>query len=240
MNIKKIMLLGTICAILSVTALPITTYATQINFNTNINQQTSNVMSDQQKTLMQNYQVNLDKKYNALMSKEKNDKITRTIFTDRKASISSGIQPMFSGTYPTRDGVILVTADSSFMGYHYGHAGIIWTSTTTIESQPSGGVERYPNNWNTRYNTVWGISCTDTSVAQDNDASNWCANQVGKPYNYNFFNTGTRNSFYCSQLVWASFHDMYGIDIDTNSSIPGIIVPVDLPTEPAVYTLYEQ
>ena len=39
---------------------------------------------------------------------------------------------------------------------------------------------------------------------------------LGKPYNYNYFNVSTRKKFYCSQLVWAAFKDNYGIDLDTS------------------------
>mgnify|MGYP000667615471 len=53
-----------------------------------------------------------------------------------------------TGTYPTRYGVILVTADKYKGLIPTGHAGIIWTSSTIVESL-SNGVTTGPNDWNT-------------------------------------------------------------------------------------------
>lgn len=210
----------------------------------------SSTLTAQQQQMVKQSQPNVDKEYNAMIARSNGDK---SKYYDPKASSSTtamtGSSMMTTdslataesfGTYPTRDGVMLVTADSSSLGYHYGHAGIIWTASTTVESMSDTGVQYFDNDWDSRYSTVEGITCSETTADQDNAASNWCAGQVGKPYNWNFFYTSTRNSFYCSQLVWASFHDLYGIDIDQNSSVLGAIVPVDLPTEPNIWIIYEK
>lgn len=192
-------------------------------------------MSVNQQNLLKQGQAKVDKSYNLFINTEKNKKI---IYKDKKAVKTNGINLMeSSGTYPTRSGVILVTSDSNTLGIHYGHAGIVWNPSTTVESM-SDGVQRLPNMWNSRYNNVQGISVSETTSEQDEKASDWCDTQVGKPYNWNFFNTSTRNKFYCSQLVWAAYKDLYNINIDSKSSIPGVIIPVDLPNQPNVYTVY--
>lgn len=143
------------------------------------------------------------------------------------------------GTYPTRWGVIMVTSDS-FMGLPLGHAAIIWLADTVVESV-SSGVTTGPNDWNVSKHECFGVTCRDTTADQDNDASNWCHSQIGKPYNYNYFNIDTRSSFYCAQLVWASFKDLYGIDMNTSeySSILGNPVhPMELVNTPENYTIY--
>ena len=62
-----------------------------------------------------------------------------------------------SSYYPTRAGIILVTTDGSF-GSLVGHAGIIWSSKTTIESFPSTGVKKFKNDWDSRYKKVWAVT----------------------------------------------------------------------------------
>ncbi|MEY8443081.1 YiiX/YebB-like N1pC/P60 family cysteine hydrolase [Lactococcus ileimucosae] len=38
--------------------------------------------------------------------------------------------------------------------------------------------------------------------------------QVGKPYNLNFWNIKQKNSFYCSQLVWAAYYYTTRVNLD--------------------------
>lgn len=143
-----------------------------------------------------------------------------------------------TGSYPTRYGVILVTADKYKGLIPTGHAAIIWTSTTVVESL-SNGVTTGPNDWNTSKTSCYGISVRGTTVDEDNDASNWCYRQLGKPYNFNYFNVDTREKFYCSQLVWAAFKDNYGIDLDTSDF--GVAVhPMELVNSSNTYTIYQK
>lgn len=141
-----------------------------------------------------------------------------------------------TGTYPTRYGVILVTADKYKGLIPTGHAGIIWTSSTIVESL-SNGVTTGPNDWNTSKTSCYGISVKGTTVDEDNEASNWCYRQLGKPYNYNYFNVSTRKKFYCSQLVWAAFKDNYGIDLDT-SDFGDAVHPMELVNSSKTYTIF--
>ena len=143
-----------------------------------------------------------------------------------------------TGTYPTRYGVILVTADKYKGLIPTGHAGIIWTSSTIVESL-SNGVTTGPNDWNTSKTSCYGISVKGSTVDEDNEASNWCYRQLGKPYNYNYFNVSTRKKFYCSQLVWAAFKDNYGIDLDT-SDFGDAVHPMELVNSSKTYTIYKK
>ena len=72
------------------------------------------------------------------------------------------------------------------------------------------------NNWYAVKPHVWGMTTRDDASTQDSAAADWVKAQLGKPYSYNY-NMGTRSSFYCSQLVWASFRDTNGIDLNTSS-----------------------
>lgn len=126
-----------------------------------------------------------------------------------------GLTPMSAyGYYPTRKGVILATSDAYKGLIPTGHAAIIYTSTTVVESL-SGGVTTGSNRWNETKNQAYGVSVSSTTATQDATAANWTYRQIGKPYNWNYLDTGTRSKFYCSQLVWASFKDNFGIDLDT-------------------------
>jgi hypothetical protein len=61
----------------------------------------------------------------------------------------------------------------------------------------------------------------------------YCLAQVGKPYNLNFLNAETEDSFYCSQLAYKAYQQI-GIDLNTGlamEQIPGtntIIYPQEI------------
>lgn len=133
-----------------------------------------------------------------------------------------------SGIYPTYKGFYLVTKDGKF-GDLVGHAGIIYSSTTTVESFPKSddvadGVHTYANNWNTRYNTVYGLSA-DVTLETREAAADRAYSHIGKPYNWNFLSPNKTDAFYCSQLVYEAYK--YVADIDLNEG-GGIVFPIDL------------
>lgn len=125
------------------------------------------------------------------------------------------------GNYPTRKGVILVTDDKYKGLLPLGHAAIIYSSTTVVESTLNG-VTTGPNNWSTSKQTCSGVTVIGTTASQDSKAANWCYDQIGKPYNYNFLNPYTRSKFYCSQLVYAAFLDNFDIDLDTSKFLVAV------------------
>ena len=61
----------------------------------------------------------------------------------------------------------------------------------------------------------------------------YCLAQIGKPYNLNFLNSETEESFYCSQLAYKAYQQV-GIDLNTGlamEQIPGtnaIIYPQEI------------
>ena len=81
---------------------------------------------------------------------------------------------------------------------------------------------------------------TATQVALSSPtAANWSYNQRGKPYNWNYLNTGTRSAFYCSHLVWASFKDNFGVDLNTSAWL-GAVHPMELVDTPKTYLIWRK
>lgn len=120
------------------------------------------------------------------------------------------------GKYPTRKGVILVTDDKYLDIIPLGHAAIIYTSTKVVESL-ADGVVTGNNDWNIARDQAYGITVTSTTSSQDAAAADYCYGKRGYPYNYNYTNVTPRNTFYCSQLVWAAYKDLYSIDLNTSA-----------------------
>lgn len=69
---------------------------------------------------------------------------------------------------------------------------------------------------NSVFYVIW--ACGSGSRADDDAglaAARYAEHQVGKPYNWNFLNRNTVDSFYCSQLCWRSWLEQgYKIDYD--------------------------
>jgi len=155
-----------------------------------------------------------------------------------KTNSSISIMRSSSGTYPTRSGVILVTADKYKGLIPTGHAAIIWSSKTVVESL-SNGVTTGKNDWNTTKSTCYGVAVSGTTAVQDSAAANWAYKQIGKPYNWNYLDKWTRSKFYCSQLIYAAYKDLYNIDLDT-SAFGSAIHPLELVSSSKTYTIYQK
>ncbi len=143
--------------------------------------------------------------------------------------------------YPTRKGQILITNDAYKGLIPTGHSAIVYSSTQVVESV-SSVVVMGKNDWWSSKNSSAAGSVSSTTTTQDADAAEWCKGQVGKPYNYNYFNTGTRSSFYCSQLVWASFLDKYGVNLNTNvysTPLGNPVHPLELLANDLTYISYK-
>lgn len=139
-------------------------------------------------------------------------------------------------SYPIRKGVILITGDKYKNLIPSGHAAIIYSSSEVVESLENG-VVLGKNNWNSSHGTVTGLSVNRTSAFQDAKAADWCYSQRGKPYNFNFFDKYTRSSFYCSQLVWAAYFDLHGVDLDT-PAFGSAVYPGELAASSYTNTIY--
>lgn len=131
------------------------------------------------------------------------------------ASMTTKAATVQKGAYPTRTGVILVTPDAYKNLIPTGHAAMVLNKSLVVESLSSGVVIR-SNNWKSTKKTVYGVTVKATTCAQDTKAAQWCTNQIGKPYNWNYFDTTTRKKFYCSHLIWAAYLDLYQINMNTN------------------------
>lgn len=55
---------------------------------------------------------------------------------------------------------------------------------------------------------------------QSASISSYALEQKGDPYNWNFFDKYTEDSFYCSQLVWAAYFRNGGTDFDDRIDLP--------------------
>lgn len=135
-----------------------------------------------------------------------------------------------NGYFPgsIKKGQPLVTMDSSTCEEipFIGHAGIVYSEYNTIEANPfrTDGVHYGdPDDWWCK-KTLYILSSKDTSNMSD--AANYSNKQIGKRYNWSFWDHETTDSFYCSQLVWRSYLDGLGIDL-----CPGalnVIYPSDI------------
>lgn len=141
-----------------------------------------------------------------------------------------------SGKYPTRQGAILVTSDAYKGLIPTGHAAIVFSKTSVVESL-SDGVTIGKNNWKQTKNKFYGVSVTKTSAKDDRKAARWCYKQKGKSYNYNFLNVKTRKKFYCSQLIYAAFLDNFNIDLNT-SLFGAAIHPMEIVDSPQTIVSY--
>ena len=141
------------------------------------------------------------------------------------------------GDYPTRSGAILVTEDAFAYGI-VGHAAIVYNTDKLLHATADGIVVSQ-NNWKTaRVRGVAAMAVRDTTYSQDVLVSEWCYKQMGKPYNYNFFNKDSRDKFYCSQLVYAGYLENTGVDLDTSANTYKAIAPYELITSPETYLIY--
>ncbi|GFZ32937.1 hydrolase [Clostridium zeae] len=185
------------------------------------------------------------KKLNEALANKKVVNDPKVSATKSLTSQTSSLTAISGGTYPTRKGVILVTDDKYSGIIPLGHGAIVYSASEVVEALNTGVVIG-KNNWNTTRNSCAAGTVTSTTVDQDAAAAEWCKSKVGTPYNYDYYNMSTRSKFYCSQLVWASFKDNYGIDLNTDSydistfgyTIASAIHPTELLTNDKVVVTY--
>ncbi|MDR3568219.1 MAG: YiiX/YebB-like N1pC/P60 family cysteine hydrolase [Syntrophobacteraceae bacterium] len=75
------------------------------------------------------------------------------------------------------------------------------------------------------YGVAYPLSGRNLSVEQEEAVrqrvARYCLAQVGKPYNFNFLNSSTEDSFYCSQLAYRAYLKN-SIDLNTGKGAPAI------------------
>lgn len=77
--------------------------------------------------------------------------------------------------------------------------------------------------------TFYGIACpvegkglSENKKAEIRDSvAKYCVAQAGKPYNLNFLNSKTEDTFYCSQLVYLAYLKN-GINLNTDLGVPHV------------------
>lgn len=194
--------------------------------------------------IFMNYQVKADNGeaiFDQQTLEEVESKIEgKRIFQDKSYDGSENIKAERrpTGVYPTRKGVILVTKDKYKDLIPTGHAAIIYTKTSVIESL-SKGVVKGKKDWNKTKTTCYGVTVKSTEQEDDEKVADWCKKRIGKPYNYNYLDVKTRKKFYCSQLVWAGYKDLYKIDLNTDA-FGDAIHPTELVATSKTYKIYEK
>lgn len=180
----------------------------------------------------------------ALKMKAKNEivyqdyKLTSKVAPSNKTNLKRATAA--KGTYPTRKGVILVTADAYKGLIPTGHAAIIYSNKKVIEAL-SGGVTYGANDWNKAKTTCYAVTTYKTTREKDEQAADYCKGKIGKPYNYNYYDMGTRKKFYCSHLVRSAYLDKFNIDLNTSDFDLGklkAIHPLELATTDKTYMIY--
>lgn len=147
------------------------------------------------------------------------------------------------GNWTWRDGVICIT-DSYASSPHFnnGHAALMGSSKVyvTVEANPADGVQFKDGHWFSRFSgQVYQVGVIETTIAQDQQVARWAETQINKPYNMNFLNRWTRDSYYCSQLVWAAYKDVTGVDLDTAAYLSAIH-PFEILNHSRVSLLYRK
>ncbi|MDR1082244.1 MAG: hypothetical protein LBL27_00020 [Coriobacteriales bacterium] len=122
------------------------------------------------------------------------------------------------GVYPTMKGKILVTADWFSNLIPTGHAALVINQSSAYTSLPQG-VTIEPNDWYdpNRHQTAFGLDVTSTNATQEAKATDWCAQQLGKPYNYLFVLPQRTDAYYCSSLVWQAYKNTCNVNLDTSA-----------------------
>ena len=116
--------------------------------------------------------------------------------------------------YPTKPGTILVTPDYLFGLIPTGHAAIVLDSKRVVESNKVGVVYGANNWWKQKKYTI-GLRVKNLSNLDHTKAAKQAEKHLKKVYNLNYLDYKTRKKFYCSQLVWSSFFDLFKINLDT-------------------------
>jgi hypothetical protein len=146
------------------------------------------------------------------------------------------------GAYPTTKGKILATADWFAYLIPTGHAALVIDQSSAYTSLAQG-VTIEPNNWYERHATAFGLDVTSTNAAQEAKAADWCAQHLGKPYNFLFVFPQRTDAYYCSSLVWQAYLNTCNVNLDTSAwSLLGlnIVHPMELVDSPKTTVIYRQ
>lgn len=163
---------------------------------------------------------------------QKNNLSQKILYSKTKHS-ASGLSH-YPKNFP---GAVLITDDNEIVPF-VGHAGIIINSRQIIESSCFEGVHYGPNDWDIAKKTCYCSIPNKFTKQKCFLAANWSQNQIGKSYNYNFFdwrNTKT-NKFYCSQIIWTAYQN--SCQKDLVPAHPLILLPLEFISSPETKIIY--
>ena len=91
---------------------------------------------------------------------------SQTVYSDKgngtRKKIGTTSSATTTGTYPKRSGVIMVTSDKYKGLIPTGHAAIVYSKDTVVESL-SQGVTTGDNKWNKSKKECWGVTTYNTT-----------------------------------------------------------------------------
>ena len=147
--------------------------------------------------------------------KDKSSSYKGTKTSLKKIGTAKGNGKSMKGTYPTRKGVILVTSTGKIANV-VGHSAIVYSSGYVVESVKDGVIIGR-NNWKTKKSNMVAVTVRSTTMKEDAKVSDWCRKQKGKKYNFDYYDIKKVKEYYCSQLIWAGFNNLYKIDLNTKA-----------------------
>lgn len=221
-----------ICLLLSIGILfPSTSYAVTLDFST-----LKSTIQAKKETYFQSYHWN-----NSLDVKriKKEAEVKHVIVQDNQMNAL-----FVKGNAIGNPGDILVTLDGTSAGLDWagGHTGIVSdVSGYVVEAFGNkkigqNGVRHWINDWKTRYKKVKALWVDGAKANDYTSVATYNRQQIGKGYNYNFFNIKTTARFYCSQLVWRAWFNR-GWNLNYGGSA---VWPVDLIKSPYTIVYYSQ
>jgi uncharacterized protein YycO len=159
----------------------------------------------------------------------KSEKISSIPFD--QIELKPGMIIVLKGCFPPA-----LKTDSGSDDATIGHAAVVSEDTTKlIEAVDYGGKDNEGRVRESNYNdffskkgTYYWLYPKDKKASDSKGvyAAIYAKNQVGKPYNHNYFNKWSKDEFYCSSLCWRAWYEQ-DIHIGTPSFFP-YVAPNDL------------
>lgn len=152
-------------------------------------------------------QITLDTKKN--LNKIVQQKLEPSAITDSSSSTVSTTSTSQKRFKP-KTGQILATLDNGSSSFRWGHAGILRSSTKTIEAWPKdenhkNGVYEYPyKEWETKVKNYLVLNIKKAKPDQYKKAASFAVSKIKKPYRLRT-TKNSDNAYYCSKLVYRSW-----------------------------------
>ncbi|MEC2352609.1 YiiX/YebB-like N1pC/P60 family cysteine hydrolase [Bacillus velezensis] len=123
-------------------------------------------------------------------------------------------------------GDILTTYDNSTSSWRHGHDAIVQSDNSRImEAWAGKGVRNYQNNWSKRFKSKKKQYVKGADIYDKVKAQRYASSKTGKPYSVATTKKNT-NKYYCSKLVWQSYKNTKGTDLDSNGG--ALVTPADI------------